>query len=133
VPTAQQVISNLNQAWQANDLAKVSACFHPDAVLLPPDLGPAIQGQAAITEAYATFNNSAKLLSFSETQWQTFTFESSHAVHLHFSLAYELDGQRLQDDGLDIYLLELCAQELVVVWRQQIVSASQALPDDTAS
>jgi len=121
---AQELITKLNQAWPAGDLATVSASYHPQAVLLPPDLGAPIRGRDDITDTYALFNASATLEGFEETAIEIFDFESSQAVHLNFTLAYELDGTNLEDRGLEIYLLSPHAGELKIVWRQQIVLAS---------
>ena len=126
---AHELITNLNQAWQANDMVTVSAIYHPDAVLLPPDLGPVIRGRDAIAETYAMFNTSAELRRFEVTETEVFDFESSQAVHLHFTLAYELEGSTLEDKGLDIYLINPSASGLTVVWRQQVVLASRELTD----
>ncbi len=50
-------------------------------------------------------------------------------MHLHFTLAYELEGSTLEDKGLDIYLINPSASGLTVVWRQQVVLASRELTD----
>lgn len=126
---ASELIQRLNQAWQANDLATVSAAYHPDAVLLPPDLGPVIRGREAITDTYAIFNSSAVLRRFEVTDTEVFDFQSSHAVHLKFTLAYELEGAILEDRGLDIYITSPLADGLAIVWRQQVVLASSELTD----
>lgn len=126
---ARDLITTLNQAWQAGDMATVSTTYHPDAVLLPPDLGPVIRGRDAIVETYAEFNNAANLRHFEVTDTQIFDFESSHAVHLKFTLAYEFEGTILEDEGLDIYLTSPYAGRLTVVWRQQVVLASRELTD----
>lgn len=126
---ARDLITTLNQAWQTGDMATVSTSYHPDAVLLPPDLGPVIRGRDAIVETYAEFNNAAVLRHFEVTDTDIFDFESSHAVHVKFTLAYEFDGAALEDQGLDIYLTNPYANGLVVVWRQQVVLASRELTD----
>ncbi len=126
---ARDLITGLNQAWPAGDLATISTSYHPDAVLLPPDLGPVIRGREAIVDTYAEFNNAAVLRHFDITDTQVFDFESSHAVHLKFTLAYEFDGAALEDQGLDIYITSPYANGLVVVWRQQVVLASRELTD----
>lgn len=126
---ARELITRLNQAWQAGDMATVSTSYHPNAVLLPPDLGPVIRGREAIVETYAEFNTAAVLRHFEVTDTQVFDFESSHAVHLKFTLAYEFDGTALEDEGLDIYLTSPYANGLTVVWRQQVVLASRELTD----
>lgn len=126
---ARDLITTLNQAWQAGDMGTVSATYHPQAVLLPPDLGPVIRGRDAIVDTYTDFNANAVLRHFEVTDTEVFDFESSHAVHLKFTLAYEFDGATLEDEGLDIYLTSPYAGGLTVVWRQQVVLASRELTD----
>ncbi len=124
--SALACVEELNAAWPVGDMATVGSCYHPDAVLLPPDLGPVIQGRDDIVETYATFNSSAALTEFNVTDTECFDFGASTAVHLHFSVAYQLGDQSYNDDGLDIYLLNPHQERWVVVWRQQIVLASHS-------
>ena len=126
---ALDLITRLNQAWQAGDMTTVGASYHPDAVLLPPDLGPVIRGRDAIVDTYAEFNRSAVFRYFEVNNAEVFDFNSSQAVHLKFTLAYELEGTTLEDEGLDIYFISPYAGGLTVVWRQQVVLASRELTD----
>lgn len=126
---ARNLITTLNQAWQTGDMATVSASYHPHAILLPPDLGPVIRGRDAIVETYAAFNRLAKLRHFEVTDTELFDFDSSQALHVKFTLAYQLDGATLEDKGLDVYLISPQGDGLSVVWRQQVVLASGELTD----
>lgn len=127
--SAQDLITTLNQAWPAGDMATVSISYHPDAILLPPDLGPVIRGRDAIVETYASFNTLAELRQFEVTDTEVFDFHSSQAVHVKFTLAYKLDDTNLEDQGLDVYLISPYAAGLSIVWRQQVVLASRELTD----
>ncbi len=122
---ATACVQTLNDAWPKGDMSTLASCYHPEAVLLPPDLGPVIRGRDDIVDTYATFNSSATLKEFSVTETQCFDFGSSMAVHLHFTISYDLGAEGFTDDGLDIYLLSPHQGRWVVVWRQQVVLQSR--------
>ena len=54
-------IAELNDCWQRGDVEALTHCYHPDVVLLPPDLGPPIRGRDAVVASYRDFLDAARL------------------------------------------------------------------------
>ena len=54
----------LNNCWQTGDLAALAEYYHPDVVLLPPDMGEPIRGRQAVIESYQDFLEAATLEHF---------------------------------------------------------------------
>ena len=49
----------LNDCWQRGDLEALESFYHPDVVLLPPDLGQPICGREAVVASYLEFLQAA--------------------------------------------------------------------------
>ncbi len=124
-------ITSVNQAWQGADYATLGACYHPDAVLLPPDLGPVITGRDAIVDTYREFDTSVDLLDFQVRNITTHNYGTTAVVHMDFAVDYRFKGQpgeqtsrAFSDEGQEIYVINAEGPEPLIVWRQQIVTAS---------
>lgn len=127
--TQERFIEHLNACWQTERWDELAAIYHPDAILLPPDLSDPIRGRAAIIESYRNFAEQASLQSFSTPQIDCYEFACTKVVHARFRIAYRLGQQDAEDEGLEIYVLEQQseAEAPVIVWRQQIVEQSRTL------
>lgn len=115
----------LNQAWQQGELDALAAFYHPDVVLLPPDLGPAIRGRDSVVASYREFLQSAQLERFEPTSLEVFSFPGSHVAHLNFEVDYTLAGERYLEKGLEVYALQETDGGLQIIWRQQAVMDSR--------
>ena len=124
-------IRELNACWPRGDLDALARFYHPDVVLMPPDLGAPILGREAVVASYGEFLGAATLERFHVTALDTFSFtgadnpETMHMAHLAFEIDYLLDGERYLEKGLEIYALLETARELRIVWRQQTVTDSR--------
>jgi len=124
-------LSELNACWPRGDLDALAAFYHPDVVLMPPDLGAPILGREAVVASYEEFLDAATLERFDVTALDTFSFTGAHdpgavhMAHLTFEIHYRLDSERYLEKGLEIYALMETAQGLRIVWRQQTVLDSR--------
>ena len=61
IDDARRFVLALNDCWQAADLSALEGFYHPDVVLLPPDLGQPICGREAVVASYGEFLQAASL------------------------------------------------------------------------
>jgi len=113
-------VRGLNNAWQREDWPHVSACYHPDVVLLPPDTGSPIIGSDAVVATYREFAQAAQVIHFDIPQIDIYSFGSSHMIHMRFTLDYLLDEEHTRDAGLEVYAIpdERSPQ---IIWRNQTI------------
>lgn len=131
VDDPDQFVARLNAAWQQSQWDALATMYHPDAVLVPPDLSPVISGRSAILATYREFAERATLQQFDLLGVSAHAFDRTTIVHADFQVDYAVDGARAKDDGQEIYVLQPAQTEAgwAIVWRQQIVRFSQAITE----
>jgi len=125
----KEFLIELQNAWSRGEVAGLARFYHPDVILLPPDLGPPLEGRQAVLDSYRDFLDVARLISFEITELEVFPFSHSGGAtcmaHLHFSIRYELDGNSYDEEGLEIYTVLLTDAGPQIVWRSQTVLDSR--------
>lgn len=110
-------------AWQRKDWDTVGKLFHPDAVLLPPDMGAMIRSRASIVATYQDFMAQAQLHSVAMTRCEVQAFAQSCMVHCAFQIEFTIASQRERSELEEIYWLEPGeAAAMQIVGRQQLLS-----------
>lgn len=129
VERVRQFLQDLHATWPGGDVAAIAAFYHPDVVLLPPDLGEPIVGREAVAASYADFLAAANLEQFEITGLELYDFPtgtgSTCMAHLHFHISYELNGERYLEQGLEIYTVIDSGSGPLIVWRSQTVLDSR--------
>ena len=115
----------LNACWQTGDLAALAEYYHPDVVLLPPDMGEPIRGRTAVIQSYQDFLEATTLEHFEVTGLEVFSFPTTHMAHLTFSVSYTLDGDTYVETGIEAYTLGEFDGRLKILWRHQSVLDSR--------
>ena len=127
--TIRAFVTALNESWQQGDMDALNVCYHPDVVLLPPDLGTPIRGREAVVGSYRDFLDAARLERFEPIELDVFSFPAgaggTHMVHLTFEVDYTLDGDRYLEKGLEVYAILETGSGLQIIWRQQSVLDSR--------
>jgi ketosteroid isomerase-like protein len=118
---SERLIRACNDAWQQRDWATLSECFHPQAVLLPPDAGDPIVGRDPILETYKEFMAAAKVTSFTIGELVCFPFSATSMVHMRFTLGYQLNDEALTESGLEVYAINSEGTDAQIVWRSQMI------------
>ncbi len=124
-------LTALNACWPAGEIEALARFYHPDVVLLPPDLGAPIRGREAVVASYREFLSAATLERFEVSDLEIFSFAHSpgqgatHMAHLTFRIDYRLDGERYVEKGLEIYTLLQTPEGPQIIWRQQTVLDSR--------
>lgn len=127
---AREFVLGLNDCWQRGDLEALSAYYHPDVVLLPPDLGQPICGREAVVASYLEFLQAASLDHFEVLELEVFPFvarggNNTAIAHLTFTVTYTLDGEVYVEKGLEAYTLSEDDDGLKILWRHQSVLDSR--------
>ena len=117
----QEIVRRCNDAWQQRDWQTLAACYHPEAILLPPDAGEPISGRDDIIATYEEFVATATIGEFRITELTSHDFTHTHIVHMRFELEYQLDSKTLKDIGLEVYVLEGDGAASIV-WRSQSIT-----------
>ena len=130
VEDARKFLTALNECWQAGDLAAIADFYHPDVVLLPPDLGAPIHGRDAVVASYREFLDAATLDLFEITSLDVFPFDTGSGAatlvaHLAFDVAYTLNEETYVEKGLEVYTLGEQNGQMKVLWRHQAVLDSR--------
>lgn len=123
----QEIVRRCNDAWQQRDWQALVACYHPRAILLPPDAGEPINGRDAIIATYQEFMEVAHIEEFQVIELTSHDFGHTHIVHMRFELEYQLESQTLKDIGLEVYVLE----DASIVWRSQSITDQLMLAGDS--
>ena len=122
-------VAELHNCWPGGDLAELARFYHPDVVLLPPDLGTPITGRKAVVNSYREFLEVAQLVSFETGKLELFPFVHGSSLtcmaHLNFEIVYDLDGDRYVETGLEIYTIIDRDDRLEIIWRCQTVLDSR--------
>ncbi|MEM8768370.1 MAG: nuclear transport factor 2 family protein, partial [Pseudomonadota bacterium] len=128
-------IEALHACWPSGDLQALEGFYHEHVVLLPPDLGPPIQGRASVVDSYREFLGAAELERFEVTAIDVFSFPASsapaasgtgtHMAHVAFDIDYRLDEEAYREQGLEVYTIQEQGGRLKIIWRQQIVLDSR--------
>lgn len=127
---AREFVLALNACWQTGDLEALTGFYHPDVVLLPPDLGVPICGREAVVASYLEFLQAASLASFEVLELEVFPFTASTGshtfmAHLTFAVTYTLDNETYVEKGLEAYALGEDEDGLKILWRHQSVLDSR--------
>ena len=119
----------LQDCWRAGNPTELAAFYHPDVVLVPPDLGAPIRGRDAVVASYQEFLDVAQLEKFAVTSLEIFPFSQGsntvHMAHLEFEISYQLDDENYLEKGLELYAVLEHNEVLQIVWRNQIVLDSR--------
>lgn len=127
-------LEDLQEAWQSGDLDRVARFYHPEVVLLPPDLGSPIVGRDAVVQSYEDFLQAASLDEFDVIDLTIFSFDTAGnsatcVAHMKFTIIYELGGDRYVETGLEIYTVVKervdDGENLSIIWRCQTVLDSR--------
>lgn len=138
VDSVKDFLLALNTCWQSGDLQGLAHFYHPDVVLLPPDLGEPIHGRDQVVDSYREFQDAATLEDFQIVGLDVFEFPAptdSPAVssgtnntwmaHLTFTVSYTLAGDQYIESGLEIYTVADVDGALKILWRHQSVLDSR--------
>jgi hypothetical protein len=117
VDVLQELMKNINETWLKGRAAELKAFFHPHIRFVSPDLKTLGEGYQACINSYADFTNNARVLSFSESDFDIQTWGSSAVVSYRFEIEYDLEGEIHRDSGRDMFFFTNQDSRWLAVWR----------------
>lgn len=114
-------IEHLNASWVDQNYAALADCYHPEVVLLPPDVGTPITGREAVITTYRDFHALVNVREFEVTELSFFPHTAATMCHMRFAITYELNDRVMHESGMDIYTIVPGPENAPVIsWRAQI-------------
>lgn len=112
-----EVLTAVNRAWRAGRIEELRSLFHPDAVIVGPDLEPAGRGRDACVESYAEFLAAATVHEFDETRVRVDDYGHAAAVSYDYRIRYAMNGRTYDERGREVVLLVRQGEAWQVAWR----------------
>lgn len=113
-------VRDLNATWLAGRLDDLARFFDERVVMLPPGGAPATTGVGPMVDSYRRFFEQATVHAFEVTGVDVFPFDAVTLCHARFTVDYELASERFQEDGLEVYAVDVTGPTPKVVWRTQL-------------
>jgi Domain of unknown function (DUF4440) len=112
-----EVLTALNRAWREGRMEELRSVFHPDAVIVGPDLTPVGRGRDACIASYAQFMARATVHQFDETQVRIHVYDNAAVVGYDYRIRYDLDDVAYDERGREAILLVWQDESWQVAWR----------------
>jgi len=110
----------MNTAWQEARYDSLYLFFHSDVVMLPPGSDQPIQGVEAMVESYRQFGAMGTIHAFEIKKVDVFETDGAAMVHMLFFVDFEIEAGRFQEEGMEVYTVDVFGDNPLVVWRTQI-------------
>jgi hypothetical protein len=112
-----EVLTAINRAWRAGRIEELRSLFHPDAVIVGPDLAAVGRGRDACVESYAEFLAAATVHEFDETRVRVDDYGHAAAVSYDYRIRYAMKGMTFDERGREVILLVRQGETWQVAWR----------------
>jgi uncharacterized protein (TIGR02246 family) len=112
-----EALTAINRAWRAGRLDELRSFFHPDAVIVRPDLTPVGSGRDACVESYAEFLAAATVHEFDETQVRVDEYDRAAVVSYEYRIRYDSNGVAYDERGREVIVLVRQDETWQVAWR----------------
>jgi ketosteroid isomerase-like protein len=112
-----EVVTAVNQAWRDGRFEELGSLFHPDAVIVGPDLTPVARGRDACVQSYAEFSAAATVHEFDETWVRLHEYGNAAVVGYEYRIRYEFKDGAYDERGREVILLVRRDETWQVAWR----------------
>jgi uncharacterized protein DUF4440 len=112
-----EVLTAVNRAWRGGRLEELRPFFHPDVVIVGPDLTPVGRGRDACVSSYAQFLAAATVHEFEETEVRLDEYDHAAVVSYGYRIRYDLDDVGYDERGREVILLVRRGETWQVAWR----------------
>jgi len=112
-----EVFAAFNRAWRTGRLEELPSFFHPEAVIVGPDLTPLGRGRAACVESYAQFLAVATVHEFEATRVHADEYDQAAVVSYDYRIRYESEDGVHDERGSEVMLLVRQDETWQVAWR----------------
>jgi ketosteroid isomerase-like protein len=112
-----EVLTAVNRAWRGGRLEELRSFFHPDVVVVGPDLTPVGSGRDACVESYAQFLAAATVHEFEETQVRLDEYGQAAVVSYDYRIRYDVNDVGYDERGREVIILVRQGETWQVAWR----------------
>ena len=114
-------IEALNHAWRTGRADEIDDLFHPDAVILHPDLEGRTEGRDACVQTYIDFALQATVSRLEVFEPQVDVFADTAVVSYGFEIDYEMHGNATQNSGTELTVLMQHEGRWQLAWRTLVM------------
>lgn len=113
----QTLVKRLNAAWLGKRFDELTAYFHPDVVVVAPDLSTRVVGRDACVASYRDFVGGATIHHFEDAPAHVDVTAAAAVAVVPYEIDYEIPSGRWRGAGKEVLVLEERGAEWLVVWR----------------
>ena len=110
----------INHAWTTGDFTGFDELFREDVAMAMPGFGDRVAGRAALTDSYRQFAAACTLLAYSEGEPMVELFDDAAIATYPFTISYEMEGNRYDESGRDLFLLLKQEGRWQAAWRAML-------------
>ncbi|MDP6447724.1 MAG: nuclear transport factor 2 family protein [Pirellulaceae bacterium] len=116
----KQFLRDLNQAWQDQRFDDLGEYFHPAVTMMAPGSSSPMVGAESMVASYREFTSMCTVHSCDIGEITLYEYPGVTFAHLRFEIDYELDDERSQAAGVELYAIDTSGAKPQVVYRTQI-------------
>lgn len=117
VSNLRALVKRLNAAWVNRRFDELTTYFHPDVVVVPPDISTRVLGRDACVASYRDFMSSATVHAFEDAPAQIDVTGGTAVAVAPYEIDYEIPSGRWRGTGKDVLVLGKDETGWRVVWR----------------
>ena len=110
-------VQELNRTWVDGDPADLRRFLHPNVVIVHPGFAGRSIGRDACVASYTAFRRAVTVHAFDEREPDVDVFDDVAVVSYTFDIGYELNGQRIREQGRDLFVLRRENKRWRAIWR----------------
>ena len=115
-----RTVQRINEAWVQSRIEELRELLHSSMVIVPPDRGEPVRGQASCIDSYRDFIVQARVLRFEELTPVIDVFGDTAVATYDFEIFYELGGTWTTQRGRELIVLMREDDRWWAVWRTQL-------------
>lgn len=116
----EQLVRNMNVAWQESRFDGLYPMFHEQVVAVPPGGAHRVVGREPMIDGFRQFVAHSGVHDFKLLDISVDVFGATAIATLLFQIKYEQKGQVLDEKGTDIMVFAHEGGRWQVVWRTQV-------------
>ena len=122
-----ELIRRMNDTWVKGHPEELASFFHEDIVMVHPDFSQQTEGREACVASYADFCAQAAIQDLKLGELTINVFGDAAVATYSYEIAYEMGGERFNDEGRDIFVFTRAGGKWQAVWRTMIVSQAESV------
>jgi hypothetical protein len=113
----RQGMAAINKAWRSGHVRDMTRYIHPDFVMKLPKFSGEVVGRDALLAGFEEFCTNARVIEYSESDYQIDTAGDCAVVSFRFNMLYERTKYRERSTGRDLWVFLRESGHWLAVWR----------------